>query len=89
MAKNQHLALNPSKINGCCGRLLCCLNYEDEQYRKCLSELPNVGDMVETDNGCGKVISIQILERSYKVDLGNNEIVEIKLDKREENGSNS
>ena len=42
MAKNQNLALNPSKINGCCGRLLCCLTYEDEEYQKCQVGMPNI-----------------------------------------------
>ena len=81
MAKNQHLALNPSKINGCCGRLLCCLNYEDKVYKECKKGLPNIGDVVSTEKGEGKVISVQILERTYTVDLGNNEIIEVKEDK--------
>ena len=81
MAKNQHLALNPSKINGCCGRLLCCLNYEDETYKQYAKDLPNVGDEVETEHGKGKVINVNILKRSYNVDLGDNNIIEIELDK--------
>lgn len=68
MAKNQNIALNPSKINGLCGRLLCCLTYEDEEYARCQQGLPNVGETVKVDNGTGKVISVDILNRKYKVD---------------------
>lgn len=67
MAKDQNLALNPSKINGLCGRLLCCLQYEDEEYQKCLAGMPQVGDDYETSNGKGKVISVDILNRKIKV----------------------
>ena len=79
MAKNQNLALNPSKINGACGRLLCCLAYEDEQYKKSSVGMPAVGDEIETSFGVGKVVSIDILNRKYKV-LIHEEIKEITLD---------
>lgn len=69
MAKNQNIALNPSKINGLCGRLLCCLTYEDEEYVKCGKGLPNVGQTIKTDFGKGKVVSVDILNRKYKVDI--------------------
>lgn len=83
MAKNQNLALNPSKINGLCGRLLCCLKYEDDCYKECKKGLPNVGQTVKLENGKeGKVISVDILKRKYKVDISTG-IVEIDL-----NGSN-
>ena len=78
MAKNQGLALNPSKINGLCGRLLCCLTYEDEEYLKCSEEMPSLGEKVTTDLGEGEVTNVDILNRSYKV-LVNNEKVEISL----------
>lgn len=78
MAKNQNLALNPSKINGCCGRLLCCLAYEDDSYVEAHKGLPNVGTNVKYDNVQGKVVSVDILNRIIKVDVGN-EIVEINL----------
>ena len=80
MAKNQNIALNPSKINGSCGRLLCCLNYEDEEYRRCSSGMPSVGDTVNTDFGEGIVVSLDILNRKYKVNV-NNDIKEIELKK--------
>lgn len=78
MAKNQGIALNPSKINGLCGRLLCCLTYEDEEYQNCSKGLPEIGESVETEKGKGIVVSRDILARSYKV-LIDNEKIEIKL----------
>jgi cell fate regulator YaaT (PSP1 superfamily) len=69
MAKNQGISLNPNKINGLCGRLLCCLTYEDEEYVRCGKGLPNVGQTVKTDFGKGKVISVDILNRKYKADI--------------------
>ncbi len=79
MAKNQNLALNPSKINGACGRLLCCLSYEDEEYIRCGYGMPSVGDKVSTEFGTGQVMSVDILNRKYKV-LVNDELKEIFLD---------
>ena len=76
MAKNQLLALNPTKINGVCGRLLCCLNYEDEVYTELKKDLPKVGSTVKTESGTGKVISINVLNKSYKVEIDKNNIVE-------------
>ena len=70
MAKNQNLALNPSKINGVCGRLLCCLQYEDEMYEKLSKNMPSVGETIKTKNGEGKVISVDILSRRCKVLIG-------------------
>ena len=78
MAKNQMLALNPSKINGQCGRLLCCLTYEDEEYARCQQGMPSVGQTVKTEFGQGKVVSVDILKRKYKVDIDGN-IKEIEL----------
>ncbi len=78
MAKNQGLALNPSKINGLCGRLLCCLTYEDDEYIACNKGLPEIGDVVEIPEGKGPVVSKDILNRTYKV-LVENEKVEVSL----------
>ena len=72
MAKNQNIALNPNKINGACGRLLCCLTYEDDEYTRCKKNLPNVGEYVTTEYGKGKVVSVDILRESYKVDIDSN-----------------
>ena len=78
MAKNQNIALNPNKINGSCGRLLCCLAFEDEEYQKCMHGMPQVGDKVKTKDGEGTVISLDILNRKYKVNI-DNDIVEVEL----------
>lgn len=69
MAKNQNISLNQSKINGACGRLLCCLKYEDETYSECRKCLPKVGEIVETEEGNGKVISVDILNKKYSVEV--------------------
>lgn len=81
MAKDQNIALNPSKINGCCGRLLCCLAYEDDNYLECLHGMPEVGQRISTSFGEGYVTSLDILNRKYKVNI-NNEIKEIEIDKK-------
>lgn len=78
MAKNQNLALNPAKINGCCGRLLCCLAYEDQNYLEAQKGLPSIGDVVTIENVKGKVVNVDILNRKIKLDCGN-EIKEVDL----------
>ncbi len=83
MAKTQNIALNPTKINGVCGRLLCCLKYENECYREYSKTLPKVGKKVETKDGEGKVISVDILNQTYRVELKDGQIVEV--DKHESN----
>ena len=85
MAKNQMLALNPSKINGICGRLLCCLGYEDETYTALKKELPKVGMMADTELGMGKVVSVDVLKGKYSVDLNEKGIVE--FEKEDKDGS--
>ena len=77
MAKNQNLSLNPSKINGICGRLLCCLKYENECYKECRKDLPQVGKMIEVGDIKGKVVSVDILRRKYKVETQDKGIVDI------------
>lgn len=69
MAKEQNLPLNPSKISGCCGRLMCCLGYEYENYRKYLKGLPKEGERIKTKQGKGKVVSINALKRAVVVEL--------------------
>ncbi len=78
MAKNQNLALTPSKINGCCGRLLCCLAYEDANYLESQKGLPTIGDVVTMNDIHGKVVSVDILNRKIRLDCGN-EIKEVDL----------
>ena len=62
MAKNQFLALNPGKINGVCGRLLCCLEYENDLYTELKRDMPKVGSFVETEHCLGKVVSVDIFK---------------------------
>lgn len=84
MAKNQNIALNPGKINGSCGRLLCCLEYENDNYTEAKKEMPEVGQIVEIKEGKGKVISIDPLAKTYRVDIINVGVIMVKA----ENGSN-
>jgi cell fate regulator YaaT (PSP1 superfamily) len=69
MAKDQGLALNPSKISGVCGRLMCCLQYEHDLYRKMIKELPKIGKVINTPEGSGKVIKNDILKQVITVRL--------------------
>ena len=82
MAKNQMLALNPSKINGICGRLLCCLGYENDTYTELKKVLPKIGLVTDTPLGMGKVVSVDIFKKTYSVDLKENGIVEIAKDEK-------
>ena len=74
MAKEQGLSLSPTKISGTCGRLMCCLKYEQEAYEDALRRVPGVGSVVETKEGRGVVISTDLLR----------ETVQVKLDKGNE-----
>ncbi len=80
MAKNQFLSLNPTKINGQCGRLLCCLNYENEQYTELKKDLPNVGNTVTVDGKKGRVISVNIFDRTYVVEKEDKTYVTVSKD---------
>jgi cell fate regulator YaaT (PSP1 superfamily) len=73
MAKEQNISLNPSKISGNCGRLMCCLKYENEAYEDKLKKLPNVGAIVKTEDGEGEVDSIEILKEKLRVKFKNEE----------------
>ena len=77
MAKNQNLALNPQKINGVFGRLMCCLAYENENYNNYKKGLPKVGAKVKVDDEEGKVISVDIFSRTYKVETADSKVVEL------------
>lgn len=69
MAKNQNLSLNPQKISGTCGKLLCCIKYENETYAYLRKNLPDVGDIVRLEEGEGKVLSIDVLKQELKIKL--------------------
>jgi cell fate regulator YaaT (PSP1 superfamily) len=78
MAKEQNLSLNPTKISGVCGRLMCCLKNEEEAYEELNSKLPSVGDFVTTkDNLKGEVQSVSVLKQLVKV------IVTLENDEKE------
>ncbi len=67
MAKEQNISLNPSKISGNCGRLMCCLKYEQEVYEDKLKRLPNIGAIVKTIDGTGEVDGVETLKEKIKV----------------------
>ena len=69
MAKEQNIDLNPSKISGSCGRLMCCLKYEQEVYEEKLKRLPKVGAIVKTVDGEGTVENVETLKEVVKVKL--------------------
>ena len=81
MAKEQNLSLNPTKISGACGRLMCCLKHEQDTYEYLNEKLPNVGDHVKTaDGNKGEVLSVNVLRQKVKIvitdDEDNKEVVE-------------
>ena len=79
MAKEQNLSLNPTKISGVCGRLMCCLKNEEETYEELNSHLPNVGDYVTTVDGLkGEVSSVSVLRQLVKVIVTVNDEKEIR-----------
>ena len=72
MAKEQNISLTPSKIAGNCGRLMCCLKYEQNVYEEKLSKLPKIGAIVETKDGIGEICGIETLKERVKVKLEDN-----------------
>ncbi len=71
MAKEQNISLNPSKISGNCGRLMCCLKYESNVYEEKLKKLPHIGAIVKTEEGEGEVDSIETLKERVRVKIKN------------------
>ncbi len=69
MAKEQNLALNPLKISGCCGRLMCCLAYEFPTYLEMKKSLPKIGKHVVTKSGKGKIIRQNVMNQTVTVEL--------------------
>ncbi|EIJ80107.1 PSP1 domain protein [Bacillus methanolicus PB1] len=81
MAKDQNLSLNPTKISGLCGRLMCCLKYENDEYETAKEQLPDLGEIIDTPHGSGKVVGLNILERVLQVELmGQDRVLEYTLD---------
>jgi cell fate regulator YaaT (PSP1 superfamily) len=77
MAKLQDLPLSPMDISGLCGRLLCCLSYESDQYAQAKEQLPRVGKTIDTPHGPGKVVEVNIVKETVQVELETQVIVEI------------
>ncbi|MGL4656032.1 MAG: PSP1 domain-containing protein [Sarcina sp.] len=71
MAKEQNLSLNPTKISGVCGRLMCCLNYEQSTYEETRKKLPKIGSIVDTRDGRGEVIYNSAVKENVKVKITN------------------
>ena len=78
MAKEQSTSLNPSKISGNCGRLMCCLKYEQEVYEDKIKRLPKVGSIVKTEEGEGVVTSVEVLKEVLRVQFKNDDITTYK-----------
>ncbi len=81
MAKEQRLSLDPSKVSGICGRLLCCLNYECQTYREMGRRLPKEGTKVITEQGEGEIVDLNILKQTVTVELEEGQKVEIPVGK--------
>jgi cell fate regulator YaaT (PSP1 superfamily) len=77
MAKEEGLPLNPPKISGICGRLMCCLNYEYETYKILSKGLPREGERITTAEGKGKVLNVNVFKRAATVELEEGKIIEV------------
>ncbi len=87
MAKDQSLSLNPTKISGICGRLLCCLKFENDDYEMYKELMPDIGEAVDTPEGLGRVIGLNILEGIMQISLKEeNRTVAYTLDELVEEG---
>ncbi len=75
MAKEQNLSLNPTKISGICGRLMCCLKFENEVYEQAREGFPELGKRVTTPDGNGRVSSINIIKQTINVELRESKLV--------------
>lgn len=88
MAKDQNLSLNPTKISGLCGRLMCCLKYENDEYESAKEQLPDLGEIIVTPQGQGKVVGLNILERVLQVELKEQDrVLEYTLDEINKEGA--
>ena len=79
MAKNQNISLNPTRINGMCGRLLCCFKYEDEYYLEMQKKMPKIGSTINTPDGKGVVSANDLLREKVSVTFTKEETTEVKV----------
>jgi cell fate regulator YaaT (PSP1 superfamily) len=87
MAKDQNLSLNPTKISGLCGRLMCCLKYENDEYESAKEQLPDLGELIYTSHGAGKVVGLNLMERVIQIELKEmHKVIEYTLDEIIEEG---
>lgn len=80
MAKNQKATLDPSKISGRCGRLMCCLRYEDESYEELKRELPKKGTLLMTTKGVGEVVDYDILQQKVTIETKDKKYIVVSKD---------
>ncbi len=79
MAKQQDLPLSPMEISGTCGRLLCCLSYENDFYERTKAKMPRIGRTIDTPWGAGRVVDLNVLQESVTVELPNKVTTTITL----------
>lgn len=79
MARDQGLSLNPTKLNGACGRLMCCLQYEKEAYADAHKRLPKVGKKIRTPHGVGIVSDVNLIEEKVSVKFVNDDVAEVEV----------
>ncbi|MCX7749451.1 MAG: stage 0 sporulation family protein [Clostridia bacterium] len=84
MAKEQSLSLNPTKISGTCGRLMCCLKYEQEAYEEALARVPKAGAIVSTPDGQGTVMYVSLLKETLKVKMDKGNETDLKIYKADD-----
>jgi cell fate regulator YaaT (PSP1 superfamily) len=84
MAKEQGLPLNPTKISGVCGRLMCCLSYENENYIQAKQQIPPIGTTLETPDGTGKVVAINVPQNSVEVLLESGVTIHVPVKTQEQ-----
>jgi len=88
MAKKQDLSLNPAKISGLCGRLMCCLRYESELYENLRKKMPEIGEKVQLTIGEGEVVDRNLIKKSVKIEF-DGEYIEMDIDELEEEDDDS
>ena len=81
MAKDQNLPLNPTKISGVCGRLMCCLSYEHKCYKESAKGLPKISQRVKTKDGPGKIVDVNYLKRIAVAELEDGRHIKIDYNK--------